>query len=349
MKSLRTPWSANYTVTSNNLEKEGSKMSGSKVKVSAVTPPVYLGEGPHWSVREQALYYVDIPKGDVHRYHPATEKHSKMHIEGGFVSLAVPHADLSDMLVVSVGRHLMAVTWPQPKTDITVNAKDLVTITSVDENYPDNRFNDGKCDVRGRLWAGTMNSKTDVGANLLDGSHYCLHNDGLINKVLNQVAISNGLAWSADNKTFYFIDSDAYRVDAYTCDFGTHTLSDRRTIIDYDLAGLKPSFPDGMTIDEDGKLWVASYGAGKIHCINPESGKIERWVDIPCSNVTSVCWGGPQLDHLYVTGTSKGLTEEQQTKQPHAGAVFRVIGLGCRGRPSNECKVVIPKKTVHRS
>ncbi|CAL4134719.1 unnamed protein product [Meganyctiphanes norvegica] len=344
MMSIRTPWSSHYTVTTNRLEKEGSNMSSSGVKVSAVTPPVYLGEGPHWCVREQALYYVDIPNQDVHRYHPQTEKHSKMHIDGGFVTLVVPHKDLSDVLIVSVGRSLMSATWPQPKNNISVNAKNLVTIASVDDKYPDNRFNDGKCDVLGRLWAGTMNSKTDVGQNLLDGSHYCLRNDGSINKILDQVAISNGLEWSADNKTFYFIDSDAYRVDAYTCDFATHALSDRRTIIDYKLVGLKPAFPDGMTIDEDGKLWVASYGAGKIHCINPVTGKIERWVDIPCSNVTSVCWGGPQFDHMYVTCTSKGLSEEQLAKQPQAGSVFRITGLGCHGRPSNECKVAIPKK-----
>lgn len=319
-------------------------MSTHGVKVTAVTPPVYLGEGPHWSVSEQALYYVDIPKQDVHRYHPDTEKHSKIHIEGGYVSLAVPHADLPDTLVVSVGRQLKAVTWPQPKADLTVDAKDLVTIASVDEKYPENRFNDGKCDTMGRLWAGTMNMKTDVGANLREGSHYCLNNDGSINKILDQIAISNGLTWNDDNKTFYFIDSDAYRVDAYNCNLAKGLLNGKRKVIDYGLAGLKPAFPDGMTIDNYGKLWVASYGAGKVHCINPASGKIENWVDIPCSNVTSVCWGGPQLCDLYVTCTSKGLTEQQLAKQPQAGAVFRVTGLGCRGQPSNECKVSIPKK-----
>ncbi|KAG7157358.1 regucalcin-like [Homarus americanus] len=315
------------------------------VVVETVTKPAFLGEGPHWSVREQALYYVDIFNQNLHRYHPASQTHSTLHIEGGPVTLVVPHNISLNTFVVSVGRDLAAVTWPDTTKDCVVSSYNV--LASVDRHHSKNRFNDGKCDANGRLWAGTMGD-TDVpdNPNPSLGSLFLLADNNTAPTVLDKVSISNGLAWSEDNRTFYYVDTCEYRVEAFECDFEKVKISKRRTVYDYRQEGLYPSFPDGMTIDTKGNLWVASFGTGKIHCVNPTSGKLERWVEVPASNVTSVCWGGPSLDQLYVTSTQKGLTKDQLAKQPHAGAVFRVTGLGAKGHPPMDSNV---KLTTTRS
>ncbi|XP_064111197.1 regucalcin-like [Macrobrachium nipponense] len=316
--------------------------SEKQMTVEVVTAPADLGEGPHWSVKEGALYYVDIFKQDVHRYHPMSGTHSKMRIEGGPVTLVVPHAKVSKTFIVTVGRDLAVVTWPDPSQDCVVTSYKV--LSSVDAQYPDNRFNDGKCDQQGRLWAGTMGA-TDVPDNENPhlGSLFVLHNNATVTKAIEKVSISNGLAWNSTSDTFYFVDTCEYKVESFNCDFQRGVLSKRKTVYDYRTNGLYPSFPDGMTVDADGNLWVACFGAGKVHCIEPSSGKVKKCVDLPTNSITSVCWGGPKLDHLYVTTTKKGLTKDQLSAQPHAGAVFRVTGTGSRGFPAPECNVTLPK------
>ncbi|XP_069191112.1 regucalcin-like [Procambarus clarkii] len=310
-----------------------------RVVVEAVTKPVFLGEGPHWATREHALYYVDIFQQDVHRFHPATGNHSTMHIEGGPVTLVVPHKTSTNTFVVSVGRDLVAVTWADPTKDCVVTSYSV--LATVDAQHSENRFNDGKCDDSGRLWAGTMGNTDVYDEGPAHGGLYLLAHPGAPVELLNKVSISNGLAWSEDHHTFYYVDSSQLKVEAFDCDFQNARLGKRRTVFDYREAGLHPAFPDGLTIDTHGNLWVASFGAGKIHCVNPATGQLVRWVEVPAANVTSVCWGGPNLDQLYVTSTQKRLTKEQLVQQPHSGAVFRVTGLGARGRPPADCAIML--------
>ncbi|KAG0719642.1 Regucalcin [Chionoecetes opilio] len=289
------------------------------VQVEPVTPPVGLGEGPHWSTREQALYYVDVFAQNVHRFHPETGNHSTLHIEGGPVTLVVPHAHTPNTYVISVGRDLALVTWPDPAKDAIVTSPTAI-IASVDPEHKDNRFNDGKCDPLGRLWAG---------------------DDGRVTRCLDKVSISNGLAWSEDGRTLYYVDTCEYKLEAFTCDLETGKIGDRRTIYDYRAGGLYPAFPDGLTIDTQGRLWVACFGAAKVHCINPRSGQVEDSVTLPTDHVTSVTFGGRDLDQLFVTTTTKWLTPAQLLAQPSAGAVFRVTGLKAKGRPNMDCKIRI--------
>lgn len=307
------------------------------VRVEAVTDPVALGEGPHWSTKEQALYYVDIFAQNVHRFHPASGTHSTLHIEGGPVTFVVPHVNKLNTYVVSVGRDLALVSWPDPAKDATVSSSGAI-IASVDHSHEDNRFNDGKCDPLGRLWAGTMGN-TDVPENPCPylGNLYYMSEDGKVTRVLDKVSISNGLAWSEDGRTFYYVDTCEYKLEAFTCDLEKGTLGERRTIYDYRAGGLYPAFPDGLTIDTQDRLWVACFGAGKVHCINPRSGKIEDSVSLPTDHITSVTFGGRDLDELFVTTTTKRLTKEQLAAQPLAGAVFRVTGLRAKGRTNVDC------------
>ncbi|MPC33423.1 Regucalcin [Portunus trituberculatus] len=221
-----------------------------------------------------------------------------------------------------VGRNLALVTWPDPTKDATVTS--ISIIASVDLPHERNRFNDAKCDPLGRLWAGTMGD-TDVPENPFPylGSLYLMAENGKVTQVLDKVSISNGLAWSEDRRTFYYVDTCEYKLEAFTCDLEKGTLGERRTIYDYREGGLYPAFPDGLTIDCQGRLWVACFGAAKVHCINPKSGKIEDSVTLPTDHITSVTFGGRDLDELYVTTTTKRLTKEQLAAQPSAGAVFR--------------------------
>nr|XP_045619718.1 regucalcin-like isoform X1 [Procambarus clarkii] len=296
-------------------------------KVEPVTGTIGFGEGPHWSVEDQALYFVDFFEQLVRRYHPETDTHTKLHIEGGPVTMVVPHkTGPAHTFVVSVGLSLVAVTWPDPTQDLSVTADDLRLLATVEQDLPDNRFNDGKCDTLGRLFAGTMSTAEDPDHM---GNLYRLDTDRTITKVVEkQVTLSNGLAWTEDNSTMYYNDTLEYKVNAFDFDLSTGALSGRRVVFDFQEAGLSPAQPDGMTIDTDGNIWVPGYGVGTVFNIDPSNGDILRVVNIPSLDTTSVSWGGPDLDQLFVTCGN--------------APVYRVTGLGVKGFPANACTVDLP-------
>ncbi|XP_069191090.1 regucalcin [Procambarus clarkii] len=305
--------------------------------VEQVLPGVHLGEGPHWVHHHQCLLFVDIVKGDVHRYFLQTKRCQVLHIEGGeaggTVSLVVPVEGAPDLFMVSLGRSLAVVEWSVSDPDYhTVRPKAI--LHTVDHRFPTNRFNDGKCDPRGRLWAGTMGHEDVPGQpELYRGSLFCLDGDLRLTDRVNKVSIANGLAWSLERKTFYYIDSCAYSVDAFDYDESTSQIENRRTVVDYKTSGLGKDIPDGMCIDEVGNLWVANFYGKKVICIDPEIGKIVRSVELPARDVTSVCWGGPHYSTLFVTSAQTGLSAEELASQPAAGGVFAISGLGVKGLP----------------
>lgn len=179
-----------------------------------------------------------------------------------------------------------------------------------------NRFNDGKCDPYGRFWVGTMDENGATGK----GSLYCVHADLRIKKVLSNISVSNGMAWSPDNKTMYYIDSPQKSVFSFDYDLESGDIKNRRVAIDTrEIQGL----PDGMTIDADGMLWVAMWGGEQIVRWNPQTGKLLSTVPIPTDNVTSCTFGGKNMDELFITTARTGLSAKDLLLQPHAGGVFR--------------------------
>jgi len=187
------------------------------------------------------------------------------------------------------------------------------------ETSPNIRFNDGKCDPQGRFWAGTMDI-SESGVPL--GSLYYLDHEFKVHKKLSDVGISNGICWSHDHKTMYYIDSPLKRVDSFDFDPATGHISNRKTVVSFVHEN---GFPDGMTIDSDGNIWVAHWDGGKVTQWNPHTGKLLRTIQIPgAPKVTSVAFGGENLTDLYVTTASKG-------DPAPAGALFRVTGLGNGG------------------
>jgi len=148
-----------------------------------------------------------------------------------------------------------------------------------------------------------------------------------VHKKLGDIGVSNGICWSADQKTMYYIDSHPKKVEAFDFDPATGDISNRRTITTFQEGD---GWPDGMTIDSDGNLWVAHWAGWKVTQWDPKTGNLLRTIKIPVSKVTSVAFGGPELTDLYVTTASKGVDPAP------AGALFRVTGLGVKGVPAFE-------------
>jgi len=155
------------------------------------------------------------------------------------------------------------------------------------------------------------------------GSLYCLDTDSKsMTLKVPHVTISNGLCWSLDHKIFYYIDTPTQGVDAFDYDIETGNITNRRTIIEIPL---DLGFPDGMTIDNEGKLWIACWGGSKITRWDSETGKLLRTIAMPALKTSSVCFGGEDLSDLYVTTAS---TEGEAYPNGH---LFRVRNLGVKG------------------
>jgi sugar lactone lactonase YvrE len=150
------------------------------------------------------------------------------------------------------------------------------------------------------------------------GSLYRVDAAWRIDRLLDRVSISNGLAWSGDARTMYYIDSPTRRVDAFDFDVANGAIANRRTVIEVD-----DGYPDGMCIDRQDNLWVAFWGGWGVGCFDPRSGKRIARVKVPVEAVTSCCFGGPNWDELYITTASRDLDEVGRACQPLAGSVFR--------------------------
>jgi sugar lactone lactonase YvrE len=259
-----------------------------------------LGEGPVWDVRSERLVWVDILGRTVH----STEVRM-----GETESLAVP-LDVGAVAPRSEGGFVAAL---QDGFWIVGNGP-ARRIAAVPEARAGLRFNDGKCDTRGRFWAGTMAYDEATGA-------ACLYrlDPGGVARVLVGVTISNGLAWSADASTMYYIDTPTHRIDAFAYDAASGEIADRHTVVEIPA---KLGSPDGMTIDAQGGLWVALWGGSAVH--RYVDGRLDRVIPMPVSRPTSCAFGGPNLDELYVTSAWNGLSEAQRRAEPLAGGLFRL-------------------------
>ena len=260
-----------------------------------------LGEGPVWDVRANRLAWVDITANRLH----LTDTDS-----GAMETIEVPLA-VGAVAPRAAGGFVAALQdgfW-------VVGDGPARRIAAVPEARTGLRFNDGKCDPSGRFWAGTMAYDQAPGA----GALYRLDLDGQARMVLDDVTISNGLAWSADGSTMYYIDTPTQRVDAFSYDAVTDEIGDRRPEIHIPP---EAGAPDGMAIDAEGGLWIALWGGSAVH--RYLDGRLERVIELPVSQPTSCCFGGKGLDELYITSAWQGLSPEARQAQPLAGALFRV-------------------------
>jgi sugar lactone lactonase YvrE len=292
---------------------DASSLARERIDI-AVRGGAELGESPVWDERLGCLWWVDIKRGLVHRHAPDGEAAGDACREIGEEVGAVALREGGGLvLAVRSGVLLLDDLAGEPRVLADLGA-------------PGVRFNDAKCDPAGRLWAGTLTDDNLAGG----GQLYRVDPDGGATIALDRVTVSNGLDWSLDGRTLYYVDSAMQRVDAIAFDLERGTLGERRPLIELQV---DEGIPDGLTVDADGFLWLALFGGGAVLRIAPD-GSRERMVHVPISHPTSCAFGGPDLTDLYITSAAKHLSTAQRLEHPHAGAVLR-MQPGVRGRPAN--------------
>ncbi|EHR61862.1 SMP-30/gluconolactonase/LRE family protein [Saccharomonospora cyanea] len=267
------------------------------------------GEGPVWDSGVARLRWVDMLRGDVLGWAPGEADISRVHVSR--VAAAVRPRSRGG-LVVAVERGF-ALTDP--------DTGDVTTLSPLwsDESV---RMNDGGCDRQGRFYCGSMAYDEAPGR----GGLYRLDPDGTTRTVLTGVTISNGIVWSAEGDTVYYVDSPTQRIDAFDFDPDTAGFSERRTVVE-----IPPELgmPDGLALDADGGLWVALWGGGAVHRYTTD-GTLDEVIEVGPRQVTSCAFGGADLTDLYITTSRQGVPDDEQ---PDAGALFR-CRPGVRGLPA---------------
>lgn len=271
-----------------------------------------LGEAPYWSLDESVLYWVDIEGKSIFRFDPRTGDRDIFPQEyefgcivkrakGGFIGGTNKGLVFleEDMMTVEI--------FADPESDLL-----------------DNRFNDGKCDRHGRFWTGT----TDINEIDPTGSLYCVEEPLKVDRHFSKVIVSNGLGWSPDNRTMYFTDSGLQTIYAFDYDIDAGTVANHR---DFVVVDSKEGIPDGLTVDAEGYIWSAHWGGSRITRYNP-NGQVDRVIEMPVPLVTSLAFGGQNLDKLYVTTARWDMTDNQIKTAPQSGGLF-VLDIGCQGLP----------------
>jgi len=256
-----------------------------------------LGEGPVWDKDNNSLHYVDIMSNTLHTMNLTTGVHTSIELtqnigcfalreRGGYIMGLAAGIYLRN----SDGTHVERLPCPS--------------------FHPLTRANDGKCDPDGRFWCGSADQVDGV----LKGELYVITPDGRCAKLLDKLACANGLAFKGDQ--VYFIDSPRRRVEQYTFDAENLTLSDMRIAVKINPAH---GLPDGMTMDTEGMLWIAHWGGGFVGRYDPATGELLAKVTVPASQSSSCCFGGEDMQTLFITSAAVGKDDE-----PHAGNIFAV-------------------------
>lgn len=276
-----------------------------------------LGEGPVWDMKRRVICWIDIVSGEIHEFSPESKNHRVIPV----------NQMIGAVVLCKDGNFLAALKNGFGFVDRT--SGEVTMAANPESHIPGNRFNDGKVGPDGRFWAGTM-SHTDEPAK---GSFYVFDKDHSVTKKIDHVSISNGLAWSADHKTLYYIDTPTFSVVAYDFDKNTAEISRRRIAINVPE---KEGSPDGMTIDSEDMLWIAHWDGWQITRWNPNTGEKLLSIPMPAARITSCTFGGDDLGDLYITSAKRDLSEEQLANQPLAGSLFVIKNIGVKGMPAFE-------------
>lgn len=259
-------------------------------------------EGPLWNVERQTLIWVDQYRGLVREFLPEGGNPGIQNIwdVGMAVGAVVPREAGGWMIAAGEGFHRL---------------DDDGGLTPVADVLPDDgerrRMNDGKCDPLGRFWAGSMAYSKATGA----GSLYRLDSGGA-QEVLEDVTISNGLAWDPSGETLFFIDTPLQSVRRFRVT--PDGLLDPQVVVDIPASD---GAPDGMSRDRDGNFWVALWGGGAVHRYSP-SGRLLQRVEVAARQVSSCCFGGPDLSTLFITTSQEGYSASDIEADPNAGKIF---------------------------
>ncbi|AIB16324.1 gluconolaconase (plasmid) [Azospirillum argentinense] len=270
-----------------------------------------LGEGPVWSPSRNALFAVDIRGSRLLRYSPADGRGRDWPLEEAACWL-VERADGAGFVAGLRSRRLVGLTLDGDRLSMGPE------LLRLEEDTPGNRLNDAMADTAGRLWVGSMD---DAEQDAL-GALYRVEPDGSPTRVDEGYTVSNGPALSPDGRTLYHTDSPSRTIFAFTL-AADGTLSSKRVHLRF---GEEDGYPDGMTCDAEGHLWVAHWSGGRVSRFRPD-GTLDQVVRLPVSNVTSCAFGGPGLEQLFITTA----TQDAPDGEPLAGGLFActpgVVGL----------------------
>jgi L-arabinonolactonase len=269
-----------------------------------------LGEGPIWDWRDSRLYWVDIRAPALLSLDPASGRTERWPMPAA-IGCAVPRESGGWIVALRDGIHGF-----DPATGV------LTRLATPEPERPENRLNDGKCDRLGRFWVGSMREGSREPA----GALYRLDPDLRCHRILAAINVPNSIAWSTDDRTFYFADTRADSIQAFAYDLSAGGLGAGHIFAG---PGAAPGRPDGATVDAEGCLWSARWGGSVVARFAPD-GRLDRIVPLPVSQVTACAFGGPGLATLFVTSASIHLSSAELAEQPLAGGLF-AIDVGVRG------------------
>jgi sugar lactone lactonase YvrE len=259
-----------------------------------------LGEGPAWDSKTQILYWVSILDKRVYAGNRILAELDE------FVGCLAPRKD---------GHLILGTRFSF--ADLDPDSGQLTVLASLYSELPTNRLNDGKCDPAGRFLAGTM----DMNEKDATGSLYSFDGKSAT-RLLDNITISNGLAWSPDHKTLYYIDTPTREVKAFDYDVSTGQIANPRVAI---RSGDSLGWLDGMTSDTEGNLWIAMWGGAQVTKWNPNTGQLLEQIPVPALQSSCPVFGGKDMNELYITSARKGMSEEDLIKYPLSGGLFKVV------------------------
>jgi len=299
----------------------------SEVKIEPVSPAVDgLGESGHWDDQGVAssLLWVNTPGKQVKRYHMSTDKITTVSTNDS-VSFVIPREQEPGLLIPQGNR----LDILQEK-----NGQQTTFVPATALGLPDKVVtNDGKCDARGRLWFGTYQGGTDFAEIQPVGGLYSVTGNGVVRQQASGFKLCNGLDWTVDTRTMVLADSLQKAIFAFDFDVETGQISRQRRAFDFSS---RSGMPDGLTIDAEDRMWVCFLTEGKLVRFDMTTGEEIQHLDFPTVGVTCPSFGGKDLDEMYVTTTRMFQSPEQLQEAPLAGSVFRVTGLGVKGKHAHK-------------
>ncbi len=285
-----------------------------------------LGEGPVWDGRRGGLYWIDSLDNKACFFDPATGENTVWDVGQNIGTLILTEKDNELIVGLTDGLYLL-----------NTDTGELSFGCDPEPGLSGNRLNDGKADSMGRIWIGSMciadNGETGEDSSCKCGLHR-VETDFSFKAVDTDIRLANGMAWSGDNKTLYFIDSPTQSVYAYDFDAEKGSISGRRVCISIPT---ELGVCDGMDIDTDGNLWIAHWTGWCVAKWDPRTGELLDKIELPVSRVASCAFGGKNYDELYIVTASVN-ADKDEIKQPLAGSIFVVKNTGARGLPFNRFK-----------
>lgn len=270
-----------------------------------------LGESPLWDAATGRLLWLDILRSQLLSTDPASGATEVVQLARRASAIAF---DDEGGLVAAAGREIVGLDSGRVLAALLEDAL--------------GRFNDGKPDAAGRFWVGTADERGEP-----SGSLYRFVSPGQLTPMVNGIRMSNGIGWSPDARTIYYVDTGARRLDAFRFDMASGSLEQRRTLMEFPSGQL----PDGLTVDADGRIWLAVWGSSSVLAITP-AGKVERRIMLPTSRVSSCAFGGAALRTLFITTAREGATSEELAADPLAGALF-AFEPGVQGLPPDTVRI----------